>query len=246
MRFAALLIAAGLLLGAPVACADDLQDCRTDGERAFAACSSIIADKAAPTERLAQAYSVRAMLQQGRGDIDAMIADLDQAIRLMQEAGKSGWQVAFMYFVRGGAHRAKGDLERAIADHTESIRIAPGWDKSYNERGSIYFHKGDLANALADISQVIALRPSSPRVAEAYAIRAMLHRQLGQPAEALPDADKAIALDAQSALAHFVRGQILEMLGRPDEAAASRQAALALDAGIAQRLEAMEGRPEKP
>ena len=97
--------------------------------------------------------------------------------------------------MRGNTYRGMGNLDQAIADHTESIRVAPGWDKSYNDRGAIYFQKGDFARALDDISKVISFRPDNPRVANSYAIRAMLHQRMGEPAKGLPDADRAIELN---------------------------------------------------
>jgi len=243
-----ILIAALLVAGsaAPTMAADPWTDCQAQqNEQALQACTQIIDAKSEPPLRLAQAYNLRAVVHQRMSQPDKAIGDFSQAIQLMNDAGKSDWELAFTYFMRANTYRAKGDLDQAIADHSESIRIAPGWDKSYNDRGAIYFQKGDLSRALDDISKVISFRPDSPRVAESYAIRALLLQRLGRPAEGLPDADRAIALNARSAMALYIRAKIYEALGRSEDAAAGIRAALQIDPRIREQMNAMErvGRP---
>jgi tetratricopeptide (TPR) repeat protein len=207
---------------------------------ALDACSRIIDSNTESGVRLAQAYNLRAVIHQSRGQQDEAIADFSRGIQLMQDAGKSGWELAFLYFMRANTYRAKGDLDQAIIDHTESIRIAPGWDKSYNDRGAIYFQKGDVARALADISKVISFRPNDPRVAASYAIRATLLRRMGEPAKGLVDADRAVELAPRSAMALYVRARMYDALGRMEEAEADKRAALAIDPNIGSSMEAME------
>lgn len=240
------LVGAALALGvageAPSAAAADLwKECQGQhNEQALQACTQIIDAKSESGPRLAQAYNLRAVVQQRMGRQENAIADFSQAIQLMKQAGKSDWELAFTYFMRANTYRAKGDLDQAIADHSESIRIAPGWDKSYNDRGAIYFQKGDFARALDDISKVISFRPDSPRVAESYAIRAMLQHRMGQQAKGLEDADRAVALNARSAMALYIRARIYEALGRNEDAAAGMSAALAIDPKIKEQMQVME------
>jgi tetratricopeptide (TPR) repeat protein len=249
MLFRPLLIGVSLLLLAvieavaqgPGGSADLWKDCQgQQPDLALKACTQIIEAKAEPAARLAQAHNMRATVHQRMGQPDKAIADFGQGIQLMKDAGKSGWEVAFIYFMRANTYRAKGDLDQAIADHSESIRIAPGWDKSYNDRGAIYFQKGDFARALDDIGKVISFRPDNPRVADSYAIRAMLHRRMGEPAKGLPDADRAVELNPRSAMALYVRAKIYEALGRSEDAAAGMRAALAIDPRFKEQMEAME------
>ena len=97
-----------------------------------------------------------------------------------------------------------------------------------------------IARALEDISKIISFRPDSPRVAGSYAIRAMLHHRIGDPAKGLPDADRAVGLDPRSAMALYIRARIYEALGRSEDAAAGVSAALAIDPGIREKMERME------
>ena len=231
---------------APASVGDLWKECQgQQADQALKACTAIIEAKTDPAVRIAQAYNMRATVHQRVGQPEKAIVDFGEAIKLMEGAGKAGWELAFIYFMRANTYRGMGDLERAIADHSESIRIAPGWDKSYNDRGAIYFQQGDFARALEDVSKVISFRPDSPRVASSYAIRAMLLRRMGEPAKALADADKAIALDPRSAMAIYVRAQIWEALGRSEEATAGIRAALAIDPKIGERVEAMERASKK-
>jgi len=244
-----ILIAALLVAGtaAPTMAADPWADCQAqqNEQEALQACTQIVDAKREPPLRLAQAYNLRAVVHQRMSQPDKAIGDFSQAIQLMKDAGKSDWELAFTYFMRANTYRAKGDLDQAIADHSQSIRIAPNWDKSYNDRGAIYFQKGDLFRALVDISKVISFRPDSPRVADSYAIRAVLLQRMGRPAEGLPDADRAIALNARSAMALYIRAKIYEALGRSEDAAAGIRAALQIDPRIGEQMNAMEraGRP---
>ena len=249
MRLRGALTGIVIVMGAavPAMAAPDLwRDCQgQQNEPALQACTQIIGAASEPPLRLAQAHNLRAVVYQRMGQPDKAIADFSQAIQLMRDGGRSDWELAFTYFMRANTHRAKGDLDQAIADHSESIRVAPDWDKSYNDRGAIYFQKGDFARALDDISKVISFRPDSPRVAESYAIRALLLQRLGRPAEGLPDADRAIALNARSAMALYIRAKIYEALGRSEDATAGIRAALQIDPRIAEQMNAMErvGRP---
>jgi tetratricopeptide (TPR) repeat protein len=221
--------------------ADLWKECQSQQlEQAARACTRIIESGREHGMGLARAYSLRAINQDMQGQPDRAVADYDRAIEIMKDAGIAGWELAFTYFVRGKAYRSKGDLERAIADQTESIRVAPDWDKAYSERGAIYFQKGDLARALDDIGKVISFRPDSPRVASSYAIRAMLHQRLGDPAKGLVDADRAVELGPRLAMALYIRARIYEALGRTEEAAEGMRAALAIDAGVKEQIEAME------
>jgi tetratricopeptide (TPR) repeat protein len=226
----------------PDLAADPWKECDNSrsNEVALKACTAIIDAGTEPSPKLAIAYNMRATVHQRMNEPDKAIADFSSGIRLMEDAGNSGWELAFIYYMRANVHRMKGDFDQAIADHTAAIRIAPGWDKPYNDRGAIYFQLGDFARAIEDISKVISFRPDSPRVADSYAIRAMLHHRVGEPARGLPDADRAIGLNPRSAMALYIRAKIYEALGRSEEAAAGISAALAIDPGIKEQMERME------
>lgn len=201
-----------------------------DPDTRIAACTRTItrAQLARNKHTVGLAYAARASSYQSKNELDRAIADFDQAIRLIGEVAPASWELAFHYWTRGHVYRAKGDLDRAIGDYDESIRVAPKWDKAYNDRGAIYFQRGDYSRALADISQVIAFRPDSPRVAYAYAMRAMVYSKMGQAADGLPDANRAVELTPNDGFIYFTRAQIFEALARKDEAIADYRKALEL------------------
>ena len=132
--FAVLAVASHTAAQTPIANADLWVQCKNQqGEKALSACTQIIDNKIENGVRLARAYNLRAVIQQRQGQLDLAIADFSHGIRLMRDAGQSGWELAFTYFMRANTYRAMGDLDQAIIDHTESIGVAPGWDKSYND-----------------------------------------------------------------------------------------------------------------
>jgi len=61
-----------------------------------------------------------------------------------------------------------------------------------------------------------------------YVARAQLYQQMGRPEAALEDAQRAIALNPDSAQAYFQKGLVLEQLGRPHEALQAMQRAASL------------------
>jgi tetratricopeptide (TPR) repeat protein len=235
------LFVALLVLSSSSHAADLWKDCQSeDLDLALRGCTQIIESRNMPLLKRGQAHSMRAFAHQRTNQLGKAVADFSEAIRLMKVAGKADFELAFTYYVRGIAYRASGNLDRAIEDETESIRVAPGWDKAYSERGAIHFQKGDLERALADISKVISFRPDSPRVADSYAIRAMVHLRMGQPAQGLPDADRAIELTPRSSLGHYVRAKACEALGRDEEAVAARRTALEINPKIVEQMEEIE------
>jgi tetratricopeptide (TPR) repeat protein len=201
-----------------------------DPDAKIVACTRIIerSQKTKDKHTVGLAYSARASGYESKNELDRAIADYDQAISLIGEVVPASWELAFHYWLRGHVYRTRGDLDRAIADYSESIRVAPKWDKAYNDRGAIYFQKGDYERALADIGQVIAFRPDSPNVAYAYAIRAMVYSKMGQAANGLPDANRAVQLTPNDSFAYFRRAQVFEALGRKDEAIVDYRTALKL------------------
>jgi tetratricopeptide (TPR) repeat protein len=81
-----------------------------------------------------------------KGDLDRVIADYSEAIRLNPED-------AGQYNNRGAAYQAKGNNNRAIADFNEAIRLNPKFAFAYYNRGIAYRAEGDLDHAIADFNE---------------------------------------------------------------------------------------------
>jgi lipoprotein NlpI len=108
---------------------------------------------------------------------------------------------AVAYNDRGDAYRAIGKSDLAIADFGEAIGLDPKYAHAYYNRGNVYGDdKGDLSRAIADFSEAIRL---NPYYIAAYFSRARAYLYSGDAVQALPDIERAAALnpkDAYSAL----------------------------------------------
>ena len=116
MRVAAAAFGTIFLLGSPqFAKADDTPEWKTcisvtnSGAERLAACTAVIDSRAEAGRRLAGAYCIRGHELTEKRELDAALADLNEAIK--QDAA-----YACAFINRGRAYSFKGDYERAIAD----------------------------------------------------------------------------------------------------------------------------------
>ena len=93
------------------------------------------------------------------------------------------------------------------------------------------FNRNQLSEADALYTQLCQLTPTD---AEAWVMRGLIHRKLGQWSAAEGFCRRALVLDQRSADAQRVLGQALQCQGRLDEAAASYRKALGLQPADAQ------------
>jgi lipoprotein NlpI len=136
----------------------DLQECASsEPDRSIAGCTRLLADRSETTQTHAEAYTQRAAAWLAKGDLDGVIADCNEAIRLDPKSVTA-------YGYRGVAWRQKGDFARAIADYTTAIRLDPNNATLRTNRGLAYFAKGDFSAAVTN------LRPSIESKNYAYLI----------------------------------------------------------------------------
>jgi tetratricopeptide (TPR) repeat protein/tRNA A-37 threonylcarbamoyl transferase component Bud32 len=131
-------------------------------------------------------------------------------------------------------------IEKALADVDQVVTLAPQNAAGYRERarlGLLFGQTSDMRTALADVDRAVALAPQSAR---AHFVRgwAILNFPLvddaPNPSAALPDLQKAVALDGGNAEAQLTLAQTLLAAGHPNEALASANRAAELDSGSAQ------------
>ena len=136
-------------------------------------------------------YLNRGSARYTQGDLDAAIADYDQAIALFP----GGSDKATAFNNRGNARKAQSDLDAAIADYDQAIAHDPNNANAFNNRGNVRKAQGDLDAAIADYDQAIALFPDGTDKATAYINRGLAHRDQGDLDAAAADYDLAVALD---------------------------------------------------
>jgi tetratricopeptide (TPR) repeat protein len=127
----------------------------------------------------AAVYLQRGIAHQSLGEIEAALADFDEAVDV-----NPNWAEA--YSARGEIYRDKGDLKRAVQEFTNSIQHKPTLH-AYLSRGQVYEALGQHRKAIEDYDKATELS-DSPYI---YVVRALAKRNLGDIAGS--DADRAKA-----------------------------------------------------
>lgn len=122
-----------------------------------------------------------------------------------------------------------GDLEGAAKFCADAMAADPQHFDSLHLSAVVASQRGDPERGIALLTQSLALAPTDKTRADVLANRAFTFQNVGRYAEALADAEAAIALEPRQAVFHLHRGTALQRLGRGAEAAAAYDEALALD-----------------
>jgi tetratricopeptide (TPR) repeat protein len=124
--------------------------------------------------------------------------DLDEAIRLFDEAIQSNPSHSFAYYLRGGAwlrksRRASDNkaCDKAIHDFGEAIRIDPEYTSAYEQRGVAWCCKKDYDGAIRDFGEAIRI---DPECTSAYEQRGVAWCCKKDYDAAIRDFDEAIRL----------------------------------------------------
>lgn len=176
---------------------------------------------------LAEAHVRRGLLYARRGNHDATIADLNNALRLDPNIG--GFYNFRVYQSRGVAHFHRGEYDRSIADHTEEIRLTPHYADGCLSRAAAYFANGNADQAILDFTEAIRREPFRP---EGYIGRGSIYLSRNDADRALAEFDEAIRRRPDlpgSAPAYRHRGLVLESKGNLTEALVAFEMALSLD-----------------
>jgi tetratricopeptide (TPR) repeat protein len=193
----------------------------------------------------ASEYFERAYEADERGDYDAAIQNLNEAIRLnsknayvnkgkydqaiedYDEAIRLDAKLATAYNNRGIAYRNKGEYDQALSDVNEAIRLEPNYVLAYNNRGSIFNdHKKEFDNAISDFTKCINLHPD---FLFAYLNRAIAYDNKGEYDYAIADYTETLRLDPINVAAYSGRGVVYGKKGVYDIAIADFTKAIQLD-----------------
>lgn len=148
------------------------------------------ADNNSAEPKTARDYALRGAAYLSRGEPEAAIADLDQAIRMAPD------QAAY-YVARARARWADKQSDATLADLDKSLSLDPKNIDALLLRAEFRYGRKDSAGATADVTAASALAPAGSTQARAIA---SLYVQLGQPAAALPILDDWIRLHPNDAM----------------------------------------------
>ena len=128
----------------------------------------------------------RAMAEQSMGRNTAAIADYTQVIETDTQRNEV-------------VTKSQGDADYYRQTDGRNLYLAvirADLASAYANRGMVYSAQGDGDRATSDLTEDIRLAPGQP---EGYLARSIVYAQLGKPAEALADADRAEQLGATAA-----------------------------------------------
>jgi Tfp pilus assembly protein PilF len=120
-------------------------------------------------------------------------------------------------YARGMQDSRRGHSDEAVQHLLEAIRLDPDFLDAQNELGVLYVRMGRADLALAYLDRALALEPN---VAVLHTNKASALVTLNRPAEAEPEARRAIQLDPSSPEANYMLGVTLMMQQKTSEAAA--------------------------
>jgi tetratricopeptide (TPR) repeat protein len=135
-----------------------------------------------------EVYVTRGFAYIALGQFERGIADYDTAIELESDN-------PILYNDRGFAYAELGKYERAVADYDKAIELDPDYDNvdyAYNNRGFAYGSLGKYEQAFSDFERAIALNPDNAWV---YYNRALIHIDMGQSTDAIPDLELSLQLE---------------------------------------------------
>lgn len=197
-------------------------------------------------------WSLRGYIRMRRGDDAAARADFDRALELdarhldalrgrahvLSRSGEHERAIADLTRVietdpsavdslmaRGLAYHSKDDFGRAAEDYTRVLARNPQDPNAMLNRGICRERLGDETGMREDYTRALA-GMSEPTSALEFNNRAWLRFVLGQAEMALPDAERAVALEPEDAVKQSTLGHVLEALGRREEAIGRLRAAL--------------------
>lgn len=148
----------------------------------------------------------------------------EAAVALLAQAERLAPQRADVQRLLALAAGDVGALADSAAAWDRYLKLAPSDDVARRERGFILFQMGRLEEGVGEIRRFVARYPND----------AVGHFELGaaenkdNPAQALVEFDRALALQPDFAAAHSARGSLYYQMGKPEAALADLEAAAAL------------------
>jgi tetratricopeptide (TPR) repeat protein len=98
-------------------------------------------------------YLARSVAYHRKGDLDAAVGDLNEAIKLQPDDFHA-------FHNRGNLHVARKQYKEAIEDYSKEIKLNPKGSHAYRSRGLVLLKIGEASKAEADFAKYLALFPA--------------------------------------------------------------------------------------
>ncbi|MBO2448902.1 tetratricopeptide repeat protein [Actinomadura barringtoniae] len=171
----------------------------------------------------------------GKALVVSRLGDLDEALRLVQEAidladrdlSPGAQRVHRMVLLanRAQVYDRLGRTKEALLDWDDVITADPAYPDYYIDRGNLRHRLGMFDEAIADYEAAMS---AGPPFSEPYFNRSQVRYDLGDTGGALADLDRALELDPGFTEAYPNRAGLLVALERHAEARADCEAGLRL------------------
>ena len=164
----------------------------------------------------AQAYRIRGKVKYDKGQYEAAIADLNEALRIKPDDFKA-------YDNRGVAKSRLRQYKSAISDFDAALRIKPDSATAYRNRGTAKALLKQYEAAIADFDAALRIKPDEAKV---WFGRGAAKYQLKQYEDAISDFDAALRIKPDYFAAYRGLGAVKTLQGQYEAAIADFDAAL--------------------
>jgi tetratricopeptide (TPR) repeat protein len=145
-----------------------------------------------------------------RASSAAATGNVEDAIRLFEEAVAADPSQAEAYYKRANLLKSAGRLDAAIVSYNQAIERKPDYTQAFCNRGVVQHSLGLLEAALSSYDRAIALNPGDFM---AHYNRGLLMQDCSRWDEALASYERAVAINPQFADAQYNRSMAQLFLG---------------------------------
>jgi len=149
---------------------------------------------------------------------DSRLENLEQALRLANQAVALDDKEAMAHFALGRVQTLRGDYDAAIADLRTAIDLNPSLALAHMGLALALVLTGQLEQTVSASDTAIRLSPRDPAIWAFYTYRAWARFFLGDYEAAVEDARRAIRHPAASFWPHAILASALALLDRREEA----------------------------
>jgi tetratricopeptide (TPR) repeat protein len=157
---------------------------------------------------IAQGETIEALLDRAhflrqQGELDAALADVNNALALDDASSRA-------YQIRAYIYRDQGLLQEALVEMNTSVDLAPEDPASYVARGNFFAFFNDFENAIRNYDAALLF---DEFYAPAYRQRGNAYGAEGNWTNAILDFERALELTPNDPDAYFLRGNLFGALG---------------------------------